>query len=80
MARRIWYHQERYTAAEACLQDLARKLERGWQVAQVRGGERGPYLVAFRLEQAADGHAVVFAPVGATSDAHAAEQAEQTGG
>ncbi len=63
MVRTILYHQECYTAAAACLDDVGLKVERGWQVSRVARCPDGSYEVAFRLEQN-DGHVTIFQETG----------------
>ena len=47
---RIAYEQSWYRKAEDCLRAIRFRTDQGWQVSEVRGPEKGPFVVIFRQD------------------------------
>jgi hypothetical protein len=48
--RRLTYVHQRYADGTRCVAGIRERLQDGWQVTQIRGGETGPFLVVFQKD------------------------------
>lgn len=53
MVTHIAYQEERYPTAERCIAGIRGYVDRGWEISELRGPLRGPFLVVFRMEDVA---------------------------
>ena len=51
MVARIAYEHRAYRSADDCVEGIREHVERGWTVALMRGGRRGPFTVVYRKEE-----------------------------
>jgi hypothetical protein len=47
----VAYEQSWYRKAEDCLRAIRFRTEHGWQVSELRGPDRGPFVVVFRRSE-----------------------------
>ncbi len=52
MITHLSYWADSYKTAAECLEDIARRLDAGWQLVDVVGDARQGYLAIFRRERA----------------------------
>lgn len=50
MVIHVAYQEERYPTAERCVAGIRGYVDRGWDVSQLQGPARGPFVVVFRIE------------------------------
>lgn len=51
MVTHLSYTEEQYANATECIAGIRSYIERGWEVLQLRGPRRGPFLVVFRIQE-----------------------------
>jgi hypothetical protein len=49
-ARHLYYLQEHYPDATIGMAGMRYHLEQGWQIAQIRGPSRGPFVVMYQRD------------------------------
>ena len=50
MVTHVAYRQEQFKRPEECLAAIRTSVELGWQVSEIRGSGRGPFVVVFRMD------------------------------
>lgn len=55
----VAYEQSWYRKAEDCLRAIRFRADQGWQLSDLHGPDKGPYLVIFRRGEVDPGEVVV---------------------
>lgn len=49
---RVAYEQVSYQRPDECVQGIRERVAHGWYITEIRGGQGGPFLVIFRMDDA----------------------------